>query len=322
LPRGVPASAFEPCALDEALSRAGELQRLQAVLVARDGDTVLARRFRGPRLTVPVNVKSVSKSIVSVLVGIAIAEGALPGVDQPIGDYFAEQLADDAEADDKRAITIGDLLSMRSGLERTSGGNYNDWVSSADWVAYALGRPLLRQPGTAMDYSTGNTHLLSAILTQATGMSTYAYAKAKLAEPLAIALPRWRRDPQGIYFGGNQMFLSPRALLRFGEMMRQGGVYREQQVVPGDWVQASTTPRTRSPYSGELYGYGWFVSQAAGHDMYFAWGYGGQHVFVVPDLALTIVVTSKTGGGRRFDHLVGIREMVEYLVLAGARVGD
>lgn len=320
LPRRLAASSLEPCAARAALARARRLPRLRSLLVAVDGETVIAERLRGPRLNVPVNVKSVSKSIISVLVGVAIAEGALSGVNQPIGAFFAEALADDAERAEKSAITVEDLLTMRSGLVRTSGGSYADWVASEDWVAYALAPPLETTPGTAMEYSTGNSHLLSAILTQATGRSTHAFARAALAEPLGITLPRWRRDPQGVYFGGNQMFLSPRALLAFGELMRRGGVTREgRQIVPAAWVRASTTARTRSPYSGERYGYGWFVSRAAGHPMFFAWGYGGQHVFVIPPLAMTVVMTSEVRGGRKLEHLIGIRALVELLAIAGRR---
>ena len=195
---------------------------------------------------------------------------------------------------------------MRSGLERTSGEGYSRWIGSRDWVGAALGRPLLYQPGTQMLYSTGNTHLLSAILTKATRQSTLRYAQQKLARPLGIRLDPWRRDPQGIYLGGNQMRLSPRALLRFGELYRNGGRYEGRQIVPAAWVEASTQARTRSPFSGQPYGYGWFVSELRGHRLFYAWGHGGQFIFVVPDLELTVVTTSDPSGPRDFEHLGGI----------------
>jgi CubicO group peptidase (beta-lactamase class C family) len=293
-----------------ALLESAGLPRLHSVIVAHRGEVVAERRHRGPSLDVAVNVKSVSKSVISALVGIAIGEGHLQGVDQKIGPFFPRDLAGDDDPR-KRDITIGDLLTMRSGLERTSGHNYAAWVGSRNWVRDALARPLLTAPGTQMMYSTGNSHLLSAILTRATRQSTHRYAQRKLAAPLGVRLAPWRRDPQGIYLGGNQMRLSPRALLRFGELYRNRGMHAGRAVVPAEWVDASLRPRTRSPFSGEQYGYGWFVSQARGHSMFYAWGYGGQFIFVLPDLELTIVTTSDPRGPRDMTHLGAIFDLVE-----------
>src|SRR5690606_14698881 len=164
-----------------------------------------------------------------------------------------------------------------------SGNNYGRWVMSNDWVRFAITRPLVADPGGTRLYSTGNTHLLSAILTQATGRSTWEYAREKLAEPLGIRLPRWTTDPQGIFFGGNEMLLTPRAMIRFGELYRTGGVVDGKQVVPSGWVAESLQPRTRSRSGRERYGYSWFLGDFRGHEMFYAWGYGGQYIFVVPD---------------------------------------
>jgi CubicO group peptidase (beta-lactamase class C family) len=296
-------------AVDAALVSAGSLPRLRSVLVAHRGRIIAERRHRGPPLDAPTNVKSVSKSVISALVGIAIAEGHLEGVDQKIAPFFARELANDPDPR-KREITIGDLLTMRSGLERTSGHNYGDWVASRNWVLDAIRRPLLSPPGTQMMYSTGNTHLLSAILTRATGKSTHRYAQQKLAAPLGIQLPPWRKDPQGVYLGGNQMQLSPRAMLRFGELYRNRGVHAGRQVVPAAWVDASVQPRTRSPFSGQEYGYGWFISALEGQRMFYAWGYGGQFIFVLPDAELTIVTTSNPQGPRDMTHLGAIYDLI------------
>lgn len=299
----------------DAIAEAPSLPRLHAVIVAHRGEVVAERKVRGPGLDTPVNIKSASKTVISALVGIAIAEGKLRGIDQPIGPFFAKYLRGDPEPR-KSAITIGDLLTMRSGLERTSGEGYGDWVASDNWVRAALRKPLLYPPGTQMLYSTGNTHLLSAILTRATGMSTLRYAQKKLGKPLGIRIEPWKTDPQGIYLGGNQMRLSPRAMLRFGEMYRNGGRHDGRQVVPEAWVTASLQPITRSPFSGELYGYCWFISEVRGHRLYYAWGHGGQFIFIVPDLELTVVTTSAPDGPRDFEHLGGIYHKVLEPVVA------
>jgi CubicO group peptidase (beta-lactamase class C family) len=284
-------AGFDQPAVATLVERARGLGQLNAIIVSRHGETVLAERLRGAALDQPVNIKSVSKSIVSALVGRAIAEGLLEGVDQKISPLLAEAAPDDADprlAD----ITIGHLLSMQSGLERTSGGNYGRWVASDDWVRFALSRSFVDEPGGGMLYSTGNTHLLSAILTKVSGHSTRALFEDWIAAPLGIEIGEWERDPHGIYLGGNNMALSPRDLLAFGEMIRQGGRVGDAQLVPAEWIQNSWTPRTRSIYSGEQYGLGWFITEMAGHPVYYGWGYGGQMLYVVPDLGLTVVMTS------------------------------
>jgi len=189
-------------------------------------------------------------------------------------------------------ITLDHLLSMRAGLERTSGlQNYGRWVKSPNWVSFALTRPFVDEPGGNRLYSTGNTHLLSAILTEASGKTTLDLAREWLGKPLGIAIPAWTRDPQGVYFGGNEMALSPRALLRFGEMFRNGGVVEGKRVLSEGWVRASWTARSYTRRD-DGYGYGWFITEAHGHPIYFAWGFGGQMLYVVPSLAMTVVMTS------------------------------
>jgi CubicO group peptidase (beta-lactamase class C family) len=294
--------ALDPERLERAFARAAELPRLQALVVARRGIVRAEQRFHGPSLDAPINIKSISKSFVSALVGIAISQGRLSGVDQPIGPFFARTLKRQPDPRVAR-ITIGQLLSMQSGLVRTSGPAYGSWVASRNWIDYVLTAPLLSDPGGPMVYSTGNSHVLSAILTQATRRSTYDYARTELAKPLGIQLQPWTRDPQGIYFGGNQMRVSAHGLVRFGELYRNHGRVGDKQVVPAAWVDASWTPRTRSIFSGQLYGYGWFIAKAGEHPLYFAWGYGGQFIFVIPDLELTVVTTSAPNGPRDFEHL-------------------
>lgn len=302
-----------------ALVRADSLEQLRCLLVARHGEILTERCYRGAEPDGYANVKSVSKSIVSVLVGIAIGEGHLEGVDQRVAPLLDAHL--DSVGPRKARITIGHLLSMQSGLERTSGRNYGPWVNSANWVRDAIRRPMVEEPGGRMRYSTGNYHLLSAILTAATGQSTLAYARSRLGRPLGITIPAWERDPQGIYLGGNNMRLSPRAMVRFGELYRRGGRYDGQQVVPIDWVRASLEPRTRSRWSGEQYGYGWFLGQTAGHRMFYAWGYGGQFVFVVPDLELTVATTSDPFAPRGGRHLRAVHGLLDRWIAPAAAVG-
>ncbi len=193
--------------------------------------------------------------------------------------------------------------------------------TSRDWVGYALGRPLVAEPGTRRIYSTGNSHLLSAILTRSTGQSTWAYARDRLSEPLGMQLPRWPTDPQGIFFGGNEMRMTPRAMVRFGELYRNGGRHEGRQVIPEDWVRVSLEPRAGARGRGEQYGYGWFLTSVRGHPMFYAWGYGGQFIFVIPDLELTVVTTSDPDVERERDHLRSVRALLADWIVPAAEAG-
>lgn len=296
----------------EAIRGAERLPQLRSLLVAQDGEVVVEEVLAGPELDQPVNIKSLAKTLLSALVGIAIDRGLLQGPEQPIAPLLEDHLP--AEPDPRLwDITIGNLLSMQAGLERTSGPNYGRWVNSSDWISHALSRPFVAEPGTRMLYSSGSSHLLSAILTKLSGQSTLALAREWLGEPLNIDIPAWQQDPQGIYFGGNNMLMSPRALLRFGEAYRNAGLYREQRVVSEDWIEKSWTARTRSPFTGHAYGYGWFLAELGGRSAYYGWGFGGQMLHVVPEAGLTVVITSdpdaRSGGPyvRALHALVGDR---------------
>lgn len=305
---------FDPSRLQAAYDHAAQLPRLRSFLIAVDGTIVSERYYRGATRARSANVKSVSKSIISALVGIAIADGKLVGVNQKIATFFPRELPDSVD-DAKREITLADLLSMRAGLESTSFDGYGRWVTSANWVRAALGQPVVAPRGGPMIYSTGNTHLLSAILTKATGMSTWAYARLKLGVPLGIDIPPWPRDPQGIYFGGNDMRLTPRAMVAIGELYRNGGRVGRRQVVPAWWVDSSFVVRTYSPFNGHGYGWGWWTRDAADYRVNFAWGYGGQFIFIVPALRATVVMTSDAEGRREWGHLDALHELLDTYVI-------
>jgi CubicO group peptidase (beta-lactamase class C family) len=298
------ASAPDKKLIEETVARAGELPNLRALIVSHNGTVLAEQAFQGSRLDRPTNIKSASKTIMSALVGIAIERGVLQGVDQPVASILAQSIP--ADADPRvRQITVGHLLSMRAGLERTSGRNYGAWIGSGNWVRYALSRPFVDEPGGRMLYSTGSTHLLSAALTRASKRSTLELAREWLGEPLDITIAPWTRDPQGIYLGGNEMALSPRALLRFGEMYRQGGTIDGKRVVSENWIKESWTPRTSSPFTGDAYGYGWFTRSMRGHMAHYAWGFGGQMLYVIPSLGLTVAMTSDATEPSREDNYIG-----------------
>jgi CubicO group peptidase (beta-lactamase class C family) len=259
--------------------------------VSHEGEVIFEHYARGYSATRLANIKSASKSVISTLVGIAIERQLIPGLDEPIVRWFPE-LRDDSDPR-KRAITIGDLLTMRSGLASTSGRNYGAWVNSRNWLRYALGRAMISDPGTSMEYSTGTSHILSAILTRATKRTTRQFANEALGRPLGFTFANWLRDPQGIYFGGNEMQMTPPQMLALGELYLNRGLANGRQVVPAEWVDRSCVSVTRSVYDrSREYGMGWWIQDIGGHRACFAWGYGGQYVMVFRELDVVVAVTS------------------------------
>lgn len=269
--------------------QAASVERLHSLLIAVDGEPVYTQVIRGPALDQPVNIKSLSKTVLAAVTGAAVEQGLLRGADQSVTDLLTPPAAADSRVSE---ITVGHLLTMQAGLGRTSGPNYGQWVSSRNWVHYALTRPFVDEPGGTMLYSTGSYHILSAALTEHTGKDTLTLTRELLGEPLNIRIHPWPRDPQGIYFGGNDMRLSPLALLQIGELYRNGGVANGRRVLSEDWVQSSWQPITRSRFTNDPYGYGWFQTDLAGYTAWYGRGFGGQMLYVIPELDLTAVMIS------------------------------
>ena len=288
----IPAAASRTAAAQTPGPAIGEaarsFPRLHSILVQRGDEMVFAEALRGPGLDRTANIKSCSKSLVALLLGIAIDRGEVPGVDARLAEVAPRLVPDDAEAEVAQ-ITLQDLVTMRAGLGATSGREYGAWVNSRDWVSYALRRPVVGEPGGRMIYSTGSSHVLGAALAVAADESLLDQARNRLGDPLGIEIPAWTRDPQGYYMGGNQMALTPRAMLRVAMLMRDGGVFDGRQVVSRAWVDASAEPRTQSPWSGLGYGYGWFVSDSG---YLIARGYGGQVIAAHRARNLAVAITS------------------------------
>ena len=299
------------------------LPRLHSLLISHRGELVFEEYYNGADPRRPANMKSASKSVISALIGIAIDEGHIKSVEDPITKYFPDYIFNQTDPD-KQLITIENLLTMQSGLETTSNRNYGKWVLSENWVEFVLNQPLVAKPGTRMLYSTGSTHLLSAILTRASGINTKEFAQKHLASQLGYSMSYWSRDPQGIYFGGNDMEMTPRQMLAFGELYLNKGVHEGRQIIPTNWVKESYRPHVLSPRGqGRYYGYGWWLRDLAGMLVPVAWGYGGQLIFVVEPMDLVVVATSDSTPGRtRRGHLGRLYNLVEDKILRQVSLRD
>jgi CubicO group peptidase (beta-lactamase class C family) len=244
-------------------------------------------------------MQSVSKSVTSALIGIAIGRGEIPGVDAKMMPYFsAFKIPPDARRD---RMTLSDVLTMTTGIrwdeestEYTDPAN-NCAVMEAreDWVRYVLEQPMAEDPGKVFVYNSGATMLLSELIRKTTGKEADDYAKQHLFAPLGIEY-FWKRMPKGLADTEGGLYLAPRDLAKIGYLYLKDGMWDGKRILPAGWVKASTAPSTHTPDGSYGYGYQWWVMPGKGagtHHAYAAWGYGGQLLIVVPELELISVFT-------------------------------
>lgn len=258
------------------------------------------------------NLKSTSKGVISALTGIALNEGYIESLDESVLSYLTEYEVDDTA---KAAITIRHLLTMTAGLE----WNENDFNSMYTFfvnkriVKRVLDQPLEADPGEKFNYNTGLTHLLSAVITEASGMSTLEFAEKYLFEPLDIQNVQWDTDRAGYYIGGSELFLTPRAMMKFGVMFLQNGAYQGHQIVPEDWVNASKTTQVEGSFHGAdiQYGYLWWLdvgnplfTYLEDADKYLAMGARGQRIFIAPEQDAVVVITADQRDDSQCDILI------------------
>lgn len=241
-------------------------------------------------------LNSASKSITSAVVGIAIDQGYIESVDVPISDYFP-QVLDNGDTSWSR-ITIRHLLTHTSGISTTDDALWDEWRSSDNWIDYILNLSIVSEPGTTFSYSTGNTHLLCAIVQQATGRTVYDFGKEYLFDSVGMDSVRIDTDPQGISDGGNNIWMTTHDMAKFGLLYLNNGVWEGQQIVPSEWVEQSTSVQFDRSSGSADYGYQWWVRTFGeqNYAAYFAQGHAGQYIFVVPELELIVTFTSNYTG--------------------------
>ncbi len=262
----------DPALLARGLAMADATPDLRTLIISHRGLRVAGRSWHGASLTRPTNIKSASKTIVAVLTGIAAARGLFSLDDRivPILGRLVPQDADPRVAQ----ITIRHLLGMRAGLQGTSGANYGRWVSSRNWLGFALSRPFVDEPGGQMVYSTGNSHILGVILAHTSGQTLRELAQAWLGKPLGFTVPEWSRDPQGYYFGGKRHGdRAPTPCWRFGECCRNMGPPRRSRGHPAGLPGAGVDTCRSVPHSAvsSMAWVGGSVSPQASR-WCFAWG--------------------------------------------------
>ncbi len=242
-------------------------------------------------------VYSITKSIMSTLIGIAIQEGFISSVNVKVFDYFSDYEFENMNST-KASITLYHLLTMTSGLEWNEwypsySSSANDWNAvreTSDWIQYILDKPMVHQPGTAMEYSTGTSHILSAILTRATGISAEAFAIEYLFGPLGIENYYWEKGPLNYTVGGTWLSLRPIDLAKFGYLYLNNGTWDGIQIINEEWITNATKPKINFDGAWD-YGFQWWVPKVNPTGAYVAWGWRGQRMFVIPERNLVAVLT-------------------------------
>jgi CubicO group peptidase (beta-lactamase class C family) len=296
------AQGFDSRDLTRALERVRRQDiALHGLIVYRNGYVILEVYPAPYDADTLHNVKSVSKSLLSALVGIAIDEGTLPGIDERVSAYFPEYFEEEPDPR-KQDLSLRHLLTMTSGLDLDEHGpKMKAVVGSDDWIGAVLRRPMLENPGQRFSYSTGLTHVMSGVLTRASQDSLLAFCQRTLCGSLGFEDVVWRTDPAGYYFGGAELYLKPRDMLKLGVLYLNEGRWGRQQLVSPGWVGASTRDQLGQARSEQPYGFWWWLVDGG----YMATGWGGQRLLVVPGKKLVIAATFADDDGfkRMFSDL-------------------
>lgn len=277
---------------------------LYSLLIVKDDQLVFERYVPPAGPSSAYSIKSITKSVMNALVGIAIQEGLIASVDRPISD-LAPKLPKNRLANID-GVTVKHLLTMTHGIhvEENSPEMLEVW-KSGNWMGAILEKPLVHPPGERFLYCTCSTHMLSALLTRAAKVPLAEYASRKLFRPLGVRFRRkligslgihlpvpWERSPEGHNWGGNNMFLTPRILARFGQLYLADGIWSGQRLFPAGWVRESFQKQSAGWSDYAAYGYLWWIGCVDGIQVAFASGYGGQYVYVIPELKSVIVLTA------------------------------
>lgn len=297
--------------LKAAIQVASKSENIRSLLVVRKGNRIVEEYFESFPKDSLEHMRSVTKSVMATLIGIAIDKQFIGGLDESIAKYI------DEATNGHSKITIKHLLTMTSGIEWDEGIGYNDndeMKAAKSQLDYMLKKPIAYEPGTKWNYSTGGTHLLSIILTRASGMSTLEFAQKYLFEPLGIKDIRWKRLSGGYFTGGSGLELRPRDMIRLGELFLHQGNYKGEQIVSKSYMKDATSiQQPPDEFFGDTSGYGYcfWISNETKAEGYAAQGYGGQTILVLPNYETIIVTTYKWRvnghqAGKQQDEVFGV----------------
>jgi len=294
---------FDVLQLSQAIDNLSQIPGFKSIVAGRNGVIAAEEYNNGSGADSLHDVRSVTKSVMSLLIGIAIREGFIQSVDQTIGEFFIGTVVDSLDSA-KAQITIEQLLMMSCGLEwheLDRGNSYDQWFLSDDHIQWVLDQSFIHEPGHGFNYNTGSTYLLSVILNLTTGNDALAFALQYLFQPMGIDHVEWDYVPRGGSYnnGGAGLTISPHTMFAIGNLVLNNGCWNQNQIVPEDWIHQCLSRQNEThgtlPYNNH-YGYLWWIGQAYGHDHFYAMGWGGQFIVCVPDFNLVIAAACQWSG--------------------------
>lgn len=237
----------------------------------------------------PADIRSCTKSAVAALVGAARRNDLLPDLSVTIGDLIPDRIP--ANADPRVAgIPLWSLLTMTSGIAWDWSSDYERLKAADDPVTYTLSQPIAYEPGAFYAYNSGGSNLIGLMVASAAGQRLEEYAEEVLFAPLGMDPGIWRLSPQGDAIGGYGLRLTPRDMARLGYLYLNNGIWDDEEIITPAYIEQSTIRQSSGdPTGGTPYGYQWWVSNATGYDAFYALGFGGQFIYVVPALDLIVV---------------------------------
>jgi CubicO group peptidase (beta-lactamase class C family) len=289
---------LDPMLVAELYHNAGQLETIYALLVVKNGHLIAEEYFHQGTVAQKARVQSVTKSVTSALVGIALDRGCLSSVEQRMLDFFPEvsgQITDPR----KERITIRQMLQMRAGYPwEESDPALWEGLLSGRYVPLIEGFPLVTDPGTAFHYSNLTSNWLGIIVDRACGAHLKPYAEEHLFLPMGVETGEWGTDWDGHNNGCGDLHLTARDMAKFGLLYLNGGEYEGNQIIPADWVHDSLRTYTKDAWDniGRFrdigYGYQWWSARAGDQHVNFAWGHGGQLIVLVDELNMVVVTTA------------------------------
>jgi CubicO group peptidase (beta-lactamase class C family) len=287
--------------LSKILYNAKEMSFLKSLIVLKDDKIIVEEYLNGGGPDQLNDIRSASKSILSAILGCAIKDGYIDSIDQKVIDFFPEYKSEKLDPNINK-LKIKHLITMTSGFNiKETAKAYQQLYNSPNWVEHILQLRFNKKPGKRFNYHSFNTHILSATITKATGMSTLDYATAVLFSPLGITKIKWEKDPKEYYIGGWGLSMTAKDMVKFGALYLNNGIYRGNQLIPKGWIKSSTTEKTGmigTYYSGwnRAYGYGylWWVRRLDNKiDIPFAMGHGGQRIAIIPNVNAVMVTQAE-----------------------------
>ncbi len=286
--------------LDNIFNEAKDLDNIYSLIVVKNGFLIAEKYFNGQMVNDAVSVASVTKSIVSASIGLALEKNLITSTDQKLKEFFSEI---DWESTDQRKseITINQLLQMRSGYPWEEQYRYIDILrSSSDWLPFLKSFPLINDPGAQFGYSNFTAHITGIIVSRSANTSLLSFLRNQLFDGMGISVPFWPKDGLGYYYGSGDIFLTPRSLAKIGQLYLDEGVWDHVRYISSEWISKSLQVYSPTTYGREIlshiqnlgYGYMWWSGTAGNHNIWFAWGHGGQLAVIIKDLNMVVVSTA------------------------------